>query len=213
MSNQFLPFATSGGANALTPAEWAGLTAILANGFQSGVASSEQFNTAFRQALAGTNLLGNFIKDQGFNALDDGNTVNLLNALKSALTTLLATKNGDGSTVFQAADGASGKQVVNISQFASTFGASGSQALPGGFVFKWGTASFGSVPGASSIASTAFTLPSNFLTVNYGVWPVLTDKALSIGVNSVSTSGFIANIENRFGSALSGAFTFISIGR
>lgn len=85
MSNQFLPFATSGGANALTPAEWAGLTAILANGFQSGVASSEQFNTAFRQALAGTNLLGNFINDQGFNALDDGSTVNLLAAFKNAL--------------------------------------------------------------------------------------------------------------------------------
>lgn len=164
MSNQFLPFATSGGANALTPAEWAGLTAILANGFQSGVASSEQFNTAFRQALAGTNLLGNFINDQGFNALDDGNTVNLLAAFKSALQNLLALKAGATGQAFQAADGATGKQVVNISQFGATFGASGIQRLPSGFILQWSTIN---IPGPGGVT---WTYPTPFPNAVHGVF-------------------------------------------
>jgi len=85
MSNQFKAFATSGGANALTPTAWAALTSLLANGFQSGVAKSEEVNTALRQAAAIANLIGNFINDQGFDALDDSNAANLLIALNNAL--------------------------------------------------------------------------------------------------------------------------------
>ncbi|MDE2403038.1 MAG: tail fiber protein [Burkholderiales bacterium] len=83
-SNQFLALGTGAGANTLTPTAWAALTTLLANGFQSGVANSQQFNTAFRQTTTMAAAIGQFIADQGFNANDDGSVANLKTAFSSA---------------------------------------------------------------------------------------------------------------------------------
>lgn len=89
-SNQFLPFAAGGGANALTPAAWAALSALLATGFQAGTASSAQINTVLRQVSTVASALGQIINDQGGDALDNGSPAAFATALKTALGTLFA---------------------------------------------------------------------------------------------------------------------------
>ena len=61
MSNDFKAFASGGGANTVSAAAWAALTALLANGFQAGVARSEQVNTVLRQATTMSAAIGEFI--------------------------------------------------------------------------------------------------------------------------------------------------------
>jgi hypothetical protein len=90
-TNQYLGFAGSGTANALTPAAYAALTALLANGFQSGLAQSQQINTVFRQTTTVAAAVAQFIVNiTGGNANDDGNvsefTTNLTTAVREALT-------------------------------------------------------------------------------------------------------------------------------
>lgn len=89
-TNQFLPFAAGAGANTLTPAAYAALTALLSGGFQSGVAPSAQFNTALRQATTAAAGLAQFIADQGPNVNDDGSPENFAAALSAALTSVFA---------------------------------------------------------------------------------------------------------------------------
>lgn len=64
-----------------------------------------------------------------------------------AYVTSLVTSQGDAryaklagllTQVFEAGDGATGKQVVNISQFSKSLGTSGYMKLPGGLVLQWG---------------------------------------------------------------------------
>lgn len=77
-TNDFLPFATAGGANVLTPAEWMALASRL-TGWTAGVAKSEELNTAWRQALTMSALVGRFIADVGgLDALDNGDIDALL---------------------------------------------------------------------------------------------------------------------------------------
>lgn len=87
-SNQFLPFATAAGANALTPTNYASLTSLIANGFLSGRAPSVQFNTVLRQssfvasaiAQAMADQLGIAINDDGIIANFEGQFLNLFQA-------------------------------------------------------------------------------------------------------------------------------------
>ncbi|MDM8357464.1 hypothetical protein [Pandoraea communis] len=86
-TNDFLPFAGGSGANVLTQADYAALTAILSNGFSSGVAPSQQVNKVLRQASITSAVLAQFAVDvTGKNAVDDGTTAALLAMLKSAIS-------------------------------------------------------------------------------------------------------------------------------
>lgn len=89
MSNDFKAFAVGGGANAVSAAAWAALTALLANGFQAGVARSEQVNTVLRQATTMSAAIGEFISGRGYNAVDDGNIANLVTAFSNAVMNLV----------------------------------------------------------------------------------------------------------------------------
>ena len=72
-TSDFQIFAGGLGANTLTSAEYAALTTLLANGFQAGTASSEQFNTLFRQCSAIAAMIAKFTADgSGNNSVDDG---------------------------------------------------------------------------------------------------------------------------------------------
>lgn len=83
-TNEFLPFATAGGANALTPAAWAALASRL-TGWTAGVAKSEELNTAWRQSASMAAMLGDFIVNRGGeDALDNGNIAILLAAFETA---------------------------------------------------------------------------------------------------------------------------------
>lgn len=85
-NNQFLPFATGSSANVLTAAEYEALTALVANGFQSGIAQSQQVNTPLRQSTFVSSAIAQIIANAGMNANDDGNisnfVANFINALR-----------------------------------------------------------------------------------------------------------------------------------
>lgn len=89
MANEIKLFAGPS-TNTLTPAAWAALTSLLANGFGSGLASSQQANTLFRQLSTVAAGVGQFISDQGFNALDNGNITDFATALANAIAKISA---------------------------------------------------------------------------------------------------------------------------
>jgi kynureninase len=89
MSNDFIPFAVGGSANVITQSAYAALTSVTQNGFQAGIAQSNQLNKVWRQSSIMAAVLAQFIVDQsGQNAVDDGTTAtletNLITAIKNA---------------------------------------------------------------------------------------------------------------------------------
>ncbi len=85
-TSQYLPFCTAGSANTLTPSAWAALTALLADGFQPGIALSEQVNTALRQALTGVAGVAKFAADNGtLDVNDNASHADFASALYSAV--------------------------------------------------------------------------------------------------------------------------------
>lgn len=84
-TNDFVAFAIGSGANVETPATWAA-DSVLAQGFQSGVASSTKVNTPLRQATSIGAMIGQFTADFGpGNVQDNGNISNLETQFKAAL--------------------------------------------------------------------------------------------------------------------------------
>jgi hypothetical protein len=89
-NNDFQAVATAGAANVLTQAQYLALQAtLIADGFQTGLANSQQMNKVLRQATMGCAALGAFISNEGFNANDDGVPANLATALQNAITALI----------------------------------------------------------------------------------------------------------------------------
>lgn len=83
--NELLPFASGEDANVLPTAQWEALTDILQNGFQSGVAKSEQVNRVLAQGAVASYVLGQMIVDKlSKDATLDKDTLyqNLLKALQ-----------------------------------------------------------------------------------------------------------------------------------
>lgn len=77
-TNEFLPFATAGGANVMTQAEYAAEAARLA-GVIAGIGKSALANKSWRQSAVMAAMLGQFIADYGnLDALDDGIVANLV---------------------------------------------------------------------------------------------------------------------------------------
>ena len=162
-ANQIVPFGTGSGANVMTPAAFAALATRL-TGFQSGVASSQQVNTALRQASFVSAVIAQWIADyQGSPVNDDGNIAELeaqfSNALAAYVEALIA---GAGS--------ASVLQVVQT-QFLITTGVtytvgSGGQfadlnaALT--FISKYLITYSGSVTLSCLAGQTTYTTPVNF---------------------------------------------------
>jgi microcystin-dependent protein len=133
-SSQYQAFATGGSANALTPVAYAALTTLIANGFQTGIAKSEQVNTVLRQTTTAAAALGQLCVDHGsLDALDDGSAVNLKAAILSALNALIGAqqfwKPGDvkATMVYSTPTGwlkANG-QIVSRTTYAALFAAIG----------------------------------------------------------------------------------------
>lgn len=103
IQNDFLTFAGGAGANVLTQAQYAALSSILANGFQSGVANSAQLNKVWRQSSIMAAVMSAFIVDQsGQPAIDDGTTAtleaNLLAAIQNVHKVLSQAQTGTAFT-------------------------------------------------------------------------------------------------------------------
>lgn len=71
---------------------------------------------------------------------------------------------GLSTQAFSAADGSTGKQVVNISQFLNSLAANGYQKFPGGLITQWGTYTFTGAGGVASV-SLPITFPTAALNV------------------------------------------------
>lgn len=84
-TNDIKAFASAGGANVLTQAEYLALAA-LSTGFTSGKASAKEVNKAIRQATLVAAALAQFISDQGgVDVLDDGNVSGLAAKILAAV--------------------------------------------------------------------------------------------------------------------------------
>lgn len=98
-SNDFLPFAGGSSANVLSQPDYAALTAILQNGFSSGVAQSAQVNKVLRQSSVMAAVIGQFIVSKtGQDAKDDGATATLLSQLAAAIS---ITASGLGAAAYR----------------------------------------------------------------------------------------------------------------
>lgn len=62
--NELLPFANGEDANILNTSQWEALTDIVQNGFQSGIARSEQVNRVLSQGAVASYVLGQLIVDE-----------------------------------------------------------------------------------------------------------------------------------------------------
>nr|WP_313506906.1 phage tail protein [Kosakonia sacchari] len=83
-TNNFKPFATGGGANVTSQADWEALAALL-TGFQSGKASSAQVNKALRQATFIASALAQYTADRsGLDVLDDGDVSGFVSKMSAA---------------------------------------------------------------------------------------------------------------------------------
>ena len=83
--NELLPFADGEDANVLPTNQWEALTDILENGFQSGIARSEQVNRVLAQGAVASYVLGQLIVDRlNKDATLDKDTLyqNLISALQ-----------------------------------------------------------------------------------------------------------------------------------
>lgn len=105
--NQHSVWAAAAGANTMTNSAWAALTTLISNGFQPGVASSEQINTLLRQLSTVTTGTAKFAVDQsGGNALDDGSAPNfaalMLLAVQSVIDARMKSAGAIASGAIQA---------------------------------------------------------------------------------------------------------------
>ena len=86
IQNDFLPFAVGGGANVLDQSVYAADTTLLANGVQTGAASSAQANKTWRQPTIIASVIAQYINAKtGQNTIDDGTTSTLLTNFADAI--------------------------------------------------------------------------------------------------------------------------------
>lgn len=88
--NEYLPFAAGESANTMSHDAWIVLTDLISNGFQPGLARSEQMNTLLRQLSTCGAGLAKFAADHGdYGVLDDGNVTNFARAILSAIEAII----------------------------------------------------------------------------------------------------------------------------
>lgn len=132
-TNDFLPFATAGGANVTAQGTWAGAYAPRLTGAANGsTASSADTNKAIRQASFVASGIAQWLANQGTNVPDDGNLVNLVANLNAqlagsvvasiaALRNLVKTGSGNAFVLgyYAANDGGGGEYWYDSTDLAS----------------------------------------------------------------------------------------------
>lgn len=88
MTNEFLPFATGGGANVIPQATYAA-NPIVASGFASGIADSRYLNKVWRQSSFIASCFAQYMANTlGVSVLDDGVVANMLAHITAAFGNL-----------------------------------------------------------------------------------------------------------------------------
>ena len=165
-TNQFLPFATGGSANTLTPAAYAALATVIANGFQPGVASSQQANTVWRQATFVAAAVAQLIANQNVNANDDGNLTNFVSNLQVAIANL-------GSLQAASLITLTANTTLTASQIGSTILGNSTATISA------------TLPAANSVAAGK---QVEFRNINTGTFNVLRSGSDTITVNAGTTT-------------------------
>ena len=96
-TNDFIGFASAGSANIMSQADYAA-AAEQGDGVQPGPASSALANKVWRQGANMAAALGEIIKAQGIDALDNGDIATLSNNIVSALSAFLLSLSGGTMT-------------------------------------------------------------------------------------------------------------------
>lgn len=96
-TNDFIGFASAGSANIMSQADYAA-AAEQTDGVQPGMASSALANKIWRQGANMAAALGEIIKAQGIDALDNGDIATLSNNIVSALSAFLLSLSGGTMT-------------------------------------------------------------------------------------------------------------------
>ena len=86
---QFFCNAAPGTANCLTPAAYAALTSLIADGFASGTVHSDVFNTVLRQSSFVASSFAAWMVAQGISVPDDGNGAAMVTRITNALNSFL----------------------------------------------------------------------------------------------------------------------------
>lgn len=212
-ASQYLPFGTGGvpgSPNTLSYASYSGLTTLIGNGFQTGIAKSEEINTVLRQVSVGVAGVAKLIADHGaLDALDDGSVANFKTALKSALD-LLYIQDLSGLVPLTSFTG--GNQALS---------ANGFQKLPGGLILQFGSVSFADVsigtPGDSG--SVVFTSNGGIAFPNaiFHVFPGLQVPAgnfngIQWALTAQSTTGFSYQLQEWAGGVNPGTLHYLALG-
>ncbi|AYQ38344.1 MULTISPECIES: gp53-like domain-containing protein [Burkholderia cepacia complex] len=118
VENDFLAFAVGAGANVLSQAAYASMTA-LGTGFQAGTAQSAALNKVWRQSSIMSAVLAQFIVARtGQPAIDDGTTATLLNNLLAST----APAAGNAGQLFAVATPSNGDSSSNAASTAFVWG-------------------------------------------------------------------------------------------
>jgi hypothetical protein len=111
--NKFTSFANAQGANVLSYEDWTQLQALISNGFQSGIAISEQFNRLLAQGAAAGYAVGKYIVDQLDIDADPLDAESLALNFKQAMTFLpLAGGTMTGSIMFSTVSGTTARTLI-----------------------------------------------------------------------------------------------------
>lgn len=111
------------------------------------------------------------------------------------------------SSTLTAANGTTGTQVVNYSQFPATLAATGAQALPGGKLEKWGT-------GSTTLGSGTVTFAAAFPTACDNVQVTITGGTKASTLNPLFTGGISTTGFSVYGDASQSlSFHWHAIGR
>ncbi len=121
-TNDFKAFAAGGGANVIDQATFAALTTLIANGFTGGIAQSNQLNKVWRQASVVASMIGSFINDQGYDALDNGDLATLLAHFEAALVALIASNAPKSMVYCGTSTGSANVQVLTPSPAITAYG-------------------------------------------------------------------------------------------
>lgn len=186
-TNDFLPFATGGGANVISQPDYAALPA-LPTGFQSGVAKSQQLNKVWRQSSIMAAVLAQFISDQtGQDALDDGTIATLLANLKQSMPGRLLR-----TTVYRRVGGV--QQVsVNGGAFTSTGASTHTRHADAQTIIGEAQAAGGAGAGAGGAGSGNVSMGAPGGSGSYGksIWTAAAfgaSQAITVGAAGVAAS-------------------------
>jgi hypothetical protein len=112
-TNKFTQFANGASANVLSYEDWLAMSTLIENGFQSGIAISEQFNRLLAQGAAAGYAVGQYIVDQLNIDADPLDAEALALNFKQAMTFLpLAGGTMTGSILFSKVSGKTGKTLI-----------------------------------------------------------------------------------------------------